>query len=55
MPQFKVNVAGSWEPRVPINPVEELLSTGEKFTQDSELFKWLADWISSRLTVGTRA
>jgi hypothetical protein len=47
MPHFNVKVAASWEPRVPINPAEELFSTGEKFTQDPELFKRLGDWISS--------
>jgi hypothetical protein len=46
MPHFNVKVAASWEPRVPISPAEELFSTGEKFTQDPELFKRLVDWTS---------
>lgn len=47
VPEFNVKVAASWDPKVPINPAEELFSTGEKFTQDPQLFKRLGDWISS--------
>ena len=47
MPHFAVKVAASWEPKVPINPKDELFSTGEDFTQDPELFKQLGDWISN--------
>ena len=47
MPRFSIKVAASWDPKIPINPKEELFSTGEKFRQDPELFRQLGDWVSS--------
>ena len=47
VPRFSIKVAASWEPRIPINPKAELFSTGEKFTQDPDLFKRLGDWVSN--------